>query len=190
MQGDVSLGGIHAVIIFAGLVVGVRRHDQRFARPLRIRVLTIDFLEFLDRVSCVLLRIEKIETFVVEPISGLVWRRVLLFGEKVETTASAERPCQQCDGQEPRGTRPGRRFWRRGHASGTFSQSVVCHEDLNTNLPTRTCCFPRSATLQARPSAPVLPKTRALAMRLSRHSARIKAKVKAKSLDFQDTSGP
>jgi hypothetical protein len=38
--------------------------------------------------------------------------------------------------------------------------------------------------------APVYTKLQALAMRLSRHSARIKAKVKAKSLDFQDTSGP
>ena len=44
---------------------------QRFARPFRIRVLTIDFLEFLDRLLGVLLRVEKIEALVVEPVGGL-----------------------------------------------------------------------------------------------------------------------
>src|SRR5512140_2989863 len=62
---------------------------------------------------------------------------------------------------------------------------------LNSNSSTRTCCFPESRLCKGLHSANYprhsYPKTRIIAMRLSRHSARIKAKVKAESRGFQDT---
>src|SRR6187401_303482 len=60
----------------------------------------------------------------------------------------------------------------------------------NTDPLRERVASPASPVFQRRLSAPVYLKTQALAMRLSRHSARIKAKVKAKTPDFQDTSGP
>src|SRR5262249_16361069 len=64
---------------------------------------------------------------------------------------------------------------------------------MSLNTSTRRC-FPEggfaNATKTAQLSAPVYPKIANFVMRLSRHSARIKAKVKAKSRGFQDTSGP
>ena len=45
---------------------------QRLARPFRIRMLAIDFLEFLGRLLRILLGVEEIEALVVEPVGGLI----------------------------------------------------------------------------------------------------------------------
>jgi hypothetical protein len=71
---------------------------------------------------------------------------------------------------------------------------ILAAKVLNTNASTRSC-FPEKAASQKTfalrdDPQPGYPKTTSLAMRLSRHSARIKAKVKPKSSGFQDTSGP
>jgi len=51
MEGEVAVGGRDGVVIFAGLVISVGRHDDRLARFLRIRVIDVDFLVFLGGVG-------------------------------------------------------------------------------------------------------------------------------------------
>src|SRR5882672_3019258 len=47
MQGDVAGRRTNAAVVIAGLVERIGRHQQRFARPVGIRMLAVDFLEFL-----------------------------------------------------------------------------------------------------------------------------------------------
>ena len=63
---------------------------QGFARPLRVRMLTVDFLEFLDRFLGILLLVEEIESLIVEPVGGRIRRRVIFLAEKIEAAAGAE----------------------------------------------------------------------------------------------------
>src|SRR5271169_4154324 len=49
MQGDVTGRSPDAAVIVVGFVKGIGRHQERFARPVGIRMLTIDFLELLRR---------------------------------------------------------------------------------------------------------------------------------------------
>src|ERR1700694_5260435 len=44
MQGDVTGRGADAAVVVAGIVKGISRHQQRFACPVGIRMLAIDFL--------------------------------------------------------------------------------------------------------------------------------------------------
>jgi hypothetical protein len=53
-------------------------------------MLTVDFLEFLDRFPGVLLLVEEIESLIVEPVGGRIRRRVVFLAEKIEAAASAE----------------------------------------------------------------------------------------------------
>jgi hypothetical protein len=56
-------------------------------------MLTVDFLEFLDRFLRILLLVEEIESLIVEPVGGLIRRRVIFLGEKIEAAAGAEGTC-------------------------------------------------------------------------------------------------
>src|SRR5882757_9935274 len=66
VQGDVTGRGADAAVVVAGIVEGVGRHQQRFARPLGIRMLAIDFLEFLRRRLWILLFIHEEQALIVE----------------------------------------------------------------------------------------------------------------------------
>jgi hypothetical protein len=143
-------------------------------------VLTIDFLEFLDRLLGIGLRVEKIEPLVVEPVGGLIGGRVVLLGEKIETTAGSKAARQESD----------RAYTRHRHPSAVHNSGYESleHERIHAKL------LPRKAASQnifaLRDNRAGLSENTSLAMRLSRHSARIKAKVKPKSSGFQNTSGP
>ena len=72
MQRDVAARRADAVLVGIPFVIGESRHDQRFARPFRIRVLAIDLFELLGRALSIFLGIQKIKTFIVELIGGLL----------------------------------------------------------------------------------------------------------------------
>ena len=153
-------------------------------------MLTIDFLEFLDRLLGVLLGVEKVKTLVVEPVGGLIRGDVVLLREHIETAAGAEAARQESNRANTRNRHPSATFQRNGHAFGhNPGYESLEHERIHAKLLPRKGGFAKDLCA-ARRSAPVYPKTTRLAMRLSRHSARIKAKVKPKSSGFQDTSGP
>src|SRR6185437_12245564 len=98
------------------LIVGVRRHYEGFTRPFGIGMLPIDFFEFLDRLSRVLLCVEEIEPLVVEPVGWLIRRRVVLFRKKVKAAAGGDTRCQHGDHQDARQASPTRSFCLHGHA--------------------------------------------------------------------------
>src|SRR6476659_9660249 len=78
MQGDVTRGGADAAVVVAGIVKGVGRHQQRFARPFGIRMLAVDFLEFLRRRLRILPLIHQVQALVVELVRGLLDEGVVL----------------------------------------------------------------------------------------------------------------
>ncbi len=100
MQRDVAAGGIDAVVIGAGLVIGEGLHDQRLARPVRIGVLAVDLFELLGRGLGVFLGVQKVEALVVELVGGLVRNDR---GVLVEQAAGAERDRHQRKGSKPPG---------------------------------------------------------------------------------------
>src|SRR5262249_49096467 len=159
------------VVVFPGLVVGVRRYDERFARPLRVWVLAVDFLEFLDRLFGILLRVEKIKTLVVKPVGGRIRGDIVLLREHVETAAGAEAARQKSD-RANTGNRHPSATQRRAPGHSSAYESLE-HERIHAKLLPRKGGFAKDLCA-ARRSAPVYPKTTRLAMRLSRHSARIK----------------
>src|SRR5712664_1000637 len=97
MQGDVTGRGADAAVVVAGIVKRIGRHQQRFARPVGIRMLAIDFLEFLRRRLRILPLIHQVQALIVELVGGLLDEGVVL-GEKLVPqragAASAERDCQ------------------------------------------------------------------------------------------------
>ena len=72
MERDVALRGRDGLVVFLRFVMCERRHQQRLARPLRIRMLTVDFLEALGGGLVVLLVVQKEQALVVEPVSRIV----------------------------------------------------------------------------------------------------------------------
>src|SRR6187551_3754344 len=152
-------------------------------------MLAVDFLELLDGVSGVFLRVEKIETLIVEPVGRFVGRRIVLFGEHVEAAAGAEARRHHRDSKRAKRDQPKHRGCVVMSAVPWGTASLAAKVS-NTDPLRERVASPASPVFQRRLCAPVYTKMQALAMRLSRHSARIKAKVKAKSPDFQDTSGP
>ena len=100
---------------------------QRLARPFRIGMLAVDFLEFLDRLLGILLCVEEIEALVVEPVGRLVGRRVVLFGEQIEAAAGAEAHRQHRNSQNARKARPAPTFGRRGHACDAHGHDILGH---------------------------------------------------------------
>src|SRR5712671_6857482 len=97
MQGDVTGRGADAAVVVAGIVKRIGRHQQRFARPVGIRMLAIDFLEFLRRRLRILPLVHQVQALIVELVGGLLDEGVVL-GEKLVPqrtgAASAERDCQ------------------------------------------------------------------------------------------------
>src|ERR1700737_2853223 len=71
MQGDVTGRGTDTAVIVTGIVEGVGRHQQRFARPVGIRMLAVDFLEFLRRRLRILPFIHQVQALIVELVRGL-----------------------------------------------------------------------------------------------------------------------
>src|ERR1700731_1235454 len=59
MQGDVAGRRTNAAVVVIGIVKGVGRHQQRFARQVRIRMLAVDFLVFLRLLLRSLLLVHK-----------------------------------------------------------------------------------------------------------------------------------
>src|SRR5262245_63542367 len=112
MQRDIALRRIDAVVVLACLIVGVGSHDERFAGPFRVGMLTIDFLEFLDRLLGILLRVEEIEALVVEPVGGCIRGHVLLLGEHVETAAGGKAAYQKSDRANTGNRHPSSRSYR------------------------------------------------------------------------------
>ncbi len=82
MQGDVAGGGADAAVVVAGLVEGVGRHQQRLARPVRIGMLAVDFLELLRRRFRVAVVVHQEQALVVELVGGLLVEGIVL-GEKL-----------------------------------------------------------------------------------------------------------
>ncbi|MGC1683976.1 MAG: hypothetical protein WA760_21885, partial [Pseudolabrys sp.] len=110
--------------------------------------------------------------------------RVVFFGEKIETAAGAKAARQKNDRASTGDRHPSATFRRQsrgsGHNPGCDSPE---HEHIHAKL------LPRKGGFAKKPLRWLSENTH-LAMRLSRHSARIKAKPKPKSSGFQDTSGP
>ena len=67
IQLDELIGGGRGVVVLVVLIVGVDRHDDGAARPFRIRMLALDFLEVQNRVGPVLL-VEILHAGVVEQL--------------------------------------------------------------------------------------------------------------------------
>src|SRR5665213_2733873 len=88
VERDIALSRGDALLIGTRLIVGIGRHDEGFAGPFGIRMLAVDFLEFLDRLGGVFLLVEEEEAFIVEPFGRLV-RRCVVFVEPTRTGAQA-----------------------------------------------------------------------------------------------------
>ncbi len=135
MQRDVALGRGDAIVIGAGLVIGIGRHDQRLARPFRVGVLAVDLLELLRRGRRVVLGVEEIEALVVEPVGGFVGRRVVL-AEKIEAAAGAQARRQQHHGQrahEPASGASGQRHRRVVAGRDFVGMEFLVAKSLGTN---------------------------------------------------------
>ena len=78
MQRHVALRRRDRVVVRGSLVMRVGRHDQRLARPFRIGVLAVDFLEALGGLLVVLLVVQKVEALIVELVGRIVRNDVLL----------------------------------------------------------------------------------------------------------------
>ena len=79
MQSHVAFGRVDAVGIQLRLVIRVGRHQERLARPIRIRVLAVHFIEFLRRLLVVLLLVQQEKALIVELVGGIVWNVVVIF---------------------------------------------------------------------------------------------------------------
>src|SRR5467141_364961 len=97
MQGNVTRGGADAAVVIAGIIKGVGRHQQRFARPFGIRMLAVDFLEFLRRRLRILPLIHQEQALIVELVRGLLDEGIVL-GQKLVPqrtgAASAQGDCE------------------------------------------------------------------------------------------------
>src|SRR4051812_24832908 len=78
MQRDVAGRGTNAAVIVAGLVEGVGRHQQRLARPVRIGVLAVDFLELLRGRLGIVVLVHQEQALVVELVRRLLDEGIVL----------------------------------------------------------------------------------------------------------------
>ena len=97
VQGDVAGRRANAAVVVAGVVEGIGRHQQRFARPVGIRMLAVDFLEFLRRRLRILALVHQVQALIVELVRGFFDEGVVLGGELVPQRAGAA--SAQGDGQ-------------------------------------------------------------------------------------------
>src|SRR5882724_8993783 len=89
MQRHVARRGADAAIVVAGIVERVGRHQQRLPRPVGIRVLAVDFLEFLRCRLRILLLIHQVQALIVELVRGLIDEGVVLGHELVPERAGS-----------------------------------------------------------------------------------------------------
>src|SRR5216684_7236646 len=89
MQGDVAGCGTDAAVVVARIVEGVGRHQERFARPVGIRMLAVDFLEFLRCALRILLLIHQVQALIIELVSGFLDEGIILGHELVPQRAGA-----------------------------------------------------------------------------------------------------
>src|SRR5258705_11710813 len=89
MQRDVTGRGADAAVVVALVVEGIGRHQERFARPVRIGMLTVDFLEFLRRRLVILALVHQIQALIVELVRRVLVEGVVLGGKLVPQRAGA-----------------------------------------------------------------------------------------------------
>ena len=117
MQGHVALRRRDRVVVLGALVVRVGRHDQRLARPFRIGVLAVDFLEALGGRLVVLLVVQKVQALIVELVGRIVRDDVLL----AEKAACRQRRDHEGERAQPCGLPPtADRAWPRASASTKY----------------------------------------------------------------------
>jgi hypothetical protein len=117
-------------------------------------MLTIDFLEFLDCLLGILLRVEKIETLVVEPVGGLIGGRVILLGEHIEAAAGAKDARQKSDRANTGNRHPSATLRRLGRAFGNYSgHESLEHERIHAKLLPRKGGFAKDLCAARRSAA-------------------------------------
>src|SRR5712692_2610720 len=89
MQGDVAGRSTDAAVVVARIVKGVGRHQERFARPVGIRMLAVDFLEFLRCGLRILLLIHQVQALIIELVGGFLDEGIVLGHELVPQRAGA-----------------------------------------------------------------------------------------------------
>src|SRR5262249_61115374 len=97
---------IDAVIVHFRLVISVGRHQQRLARPFRVRIFPIHLVEFLGRRFVILLGVQEKEALIVERVGGAFGNVVVVLIE--QAAATQKRQSQRNANQrrrEPRGPR-------------------------------------------------------------------------------------
>src|SRR5665213_3636042 len=94
MQGDVTGRSTDAAVEVAGIVEGIGRHQQRFARPVGIGVLTVDFLEFLRRRLRVVPFVHQVQALIVELVGRFIDEGVVL-GEKLVPDRAGAAPAER-----------------------------------------------------------------------------------------------
>ena len=187
MQGDVTGRGADAAVVVAGIVEGVGRHQQRFARPVGIRMLAVDFLEFLRGRLRILPLVHQVQALIVELVRGLLDEGVVLGQELVPQRAGAasaqgDREHNQARGQPQPPAKP----VRSAPADILRNSRVIRCADINSR-PDACDAVPAarmSAIMDAMIPVPValvvqprayVPEKCPLTNRIRRHFARIKA---------------
>src|SRR6476620_5178735 len=89
MQRDVTGRRANAAVIVTLIVEGIGRHQQRFARPVGIGVLAVDFLEFLRRRLVILALVHQVQALIIELVRRFLVEGVVLGGELVPQRAGA-----------------------------------------------------------------------------------------------------
>ena len=138
MQGDVAGRRADAVVVVAGVVIGVGRHQQRFARPVGIRMLAIDLLEFLRRRLRVVLLVHQVQALIVELVRGLLDEGVVL-GEKLVPQRAGAAAARAGSRAQP--------GWRPAATAGQAGCSPARADDL------RNSSVIRCADMNLRPDA-------------------------------------
>ena len=108
MQREIASCGNDSLGMLLAFVVGVGRHQERLAAPLRIGVLAVDFLELLRGFLEVLL-VQKGERLVVQQIGRLIGQKLVFLlvapqaakTEVAETCAAGKRNTQRQDDEHP-----------------------------------------------------------------------------------------
>src|SRR4051812_2543488 len=103
MQGHVTGRRADATVVIAGVIKGIGRHQQRFARPVGIGMLAVDFLEFLRGRLGVLALVHQVQALVVELVRGLIDEGVVLGQELVPQRARAATAQGSRERNQPRG---------------------------------------------------------------------------------------
>ena len=183
VQGDVAGRGADAAVVVAGIVKGIGRHQQRFARPVGIRMLAVDFLEFLRRRLRILALVHQVQALIVELVRGLLDEGVVLGEELVPqrtgaASAQGDREHDQAR-RQPQLPASGRRAILRG-SSVIRCADIELRPDACDGVPVASMdrghgrnAFP--VPVAPRAIAGLCSRKKQLTNRIRRHFARIKA---------------